>query len=178
MNKKVSVKYMLLFGIVCALICNSTAVVATQINAKDVGFTSNDETWKVNNVEDAVNDLYLNKVNQSNKYTVEQLFYVSCSADSVANSTNTIGVIGYNTLTIGTVNITAGYSNTGIIIYGIKDEQKTEIFNEKSTVTAAKTLNDVVLDISEYDILEIKGIAATAGSVTSASSKLLNCTFE
>ena len=55
MKKKVFKTVSLL--LVCMLMFTS-GVVAAKLSAKDISFTSNDEEWIVNNVDDALNDLY------------------------------------------------------------------------------------------------------------------------
>lgn len=45
------------------LICGSTAVVASTMLARNITYTPNDNTWKVNNVEAALDSLYENKNN-------------------------------------------------------------------------------------------------------------------
>lgn len=55
MKKKIFKIVSLLF--VCMIMFTS-GVVAARISAKDIGFTSSDEGWEVDNVEEAMNDLY------------------------------------------------------------------------------------------------------------------------
>jgi len=55
MNGKL--KTIILTAIVCFSI-SGIGVVAVNILANDIGFTPNDEEWQVNNVNDAMNDLY------------------------------------------------------------------------------------------------------------------------
>jgi len=55
MRNKVIKSTLLILGI--ALVFTS-GVFAAKLSAKDIGFTSRNEEWKVDNVEDAMNDLY------------------------------------------------------------------------------------------------------------------------
>ena len=48
--------------IITAIVCiSTTAYAAYNYYAKDISFTPSNESWKVENVEDAINDLYLSK---------------------------------------------------------------------------------------------------------------------
>jgi len=51
-------KKIIITSIICFLISGTIGVVASKLSAKDIGFTSTNENWQVNNVEDAMNDLY------------------------------------------------------------------------------------------------------------------------
>ena len=55
--KKKSLKILLLI-LVCTIMFISGGAAAVSLTAKDVVFTSSHEDWKVDNVEDAMNDLY------------------------------------------------------------------------------------------------------------------------
>ena len=57
MNKN-NIKIIAITALITTLLVGGTCVVAATLTAKDIGFTSNNEGWQVNNVEDAVNDLY------------------------------------------------------------------------------------------------------------------------
>ena len=48
-----------ILGIVLGIVLTGSiaGVVALNYNAKEIGFTSNDSSWNVNNVEDALKDL-------------------------------------------------------------------------------------------------------------------------
>jgi len=53
-----TVKVGILSSLVSILATSGIAVAAVSLSAKEIPFTSNDENWQVDNVEDAVNDLY------------------------------------------------------------------------------------------------------------------------
>ena len=63
--KKIKANFKIIITIVItAIICISTTVYASyKYFAKDIGFTPKNENWQVDNLEDAVNDLYENKEN-------------------------------------------------------------------------------------------------------------------
>lgn len=65
MKKKIKANFKIIIAIVItAIICVSTTVYASyNYFAKDIGFTPKNENWQVDNLEDAVNDLYENKEN-------------------------------------------------------------------------------------------------------------------
>ena len=51
-------KKIIITSIICFLISGTIGVVAYKAAAKDITFTPSNENWQVDNVEDAVNDLY------------------------------------------------------------------------------------------------------------------------
>ena len=55
MKKKVIKSLLFVVGVASIF---TSGVIAAKLTAKDVGFTASNEEWKVDNVEDAVNDLY------------------------------------------------------------------------------------------------------------------------
>jgi len=64
--KKLKLSLLIIGGIVLFL---AGGVVAATLTAKDIGFTSSNEEWQVDNVEDAMNDLYgLSKNSNNVKY--------------------------------------------------------------------------------------------------------------
>lgn len=65
MKKKIKANFKIIITIVItSIICISTTVYASyKYFAKDIGFTPKNENWQVDNLEDAVNDLYENKEN-------------------------------------------------------------------------------------------------------------------
>ena len=59
MNKKnKTLKTVILTAIISISLVTGIGVAAITLTAKEIGFTSTNEEWKVTNVEDAVNDLY------------------------------------------------------------------------------------------------------------------------
>lgn len=65
MKKKIRINFKIIIAvIITAIICVSTTVYASyNYFAKDIGFTPKNENWQVDNLEDAINDLYENKEN-------------------------------------------------------------------------------------------------------------------
>ena len=57
-NKNKTLKVAVLTAIISVLLTSGICVVAVNLSAKDIGFTSTNEGWKVTNVEDAINDLF------------------------------------------------------------------------------------------------------------------------
>jgi len=56
--KNKSIKVAFLSSLITAIITGTIGVIAVSLTAKDIAFTSIDENWQANNVEDAMNDLY------------------------------------------------------------------------------------------------------------------------
>ena len=59
-------KEIILTFIITAIIFSSIGVLAVSLTAKEIGFTSTNEGWEVDNVEDAMNDLYEIGIEASN----------------------------------------------------------------------------------------------------------------
>ena len=91
---KGKLKTIILTAIVCFSI-SGIGVVAVNILANDIGFTPNDEEWQVNNVNDAMNDLY----ELADKPTSEQISFV-IRGDAYGDSNFLTLTNGYNTATI------------------------------------------------------------------------------
>lgn len=73
-------KKIIITSIICFLISGTIGVVASKLSAKDIGFTSTNENWQVNNVEDAMNDLYEKNEEAINSYSQSHdLFFISKS---------------------------------------------------------------------------------------------------
>ena len=53
-----TVKVWILSSLISIIATSGIAVAAVSLNAKEIPFTSKDENWQVDNVEDAMNDLY------------------------------------------------------------------------------------------------------------------------
>jgi len=51
-------KSIIITAIISVLLTSAVGVVAAKLTAKDIHFTSTNEEWNVDNVEDAMNDLY------------------------------------------------------------------------------------------------------------------------
>lgn len=70
MKKKIMKVSLLVF---IGLFIFTSGVVAAKLSAKDIGFTSANEEWNVDNVEEAVNDLY--SISQSNDNAYNRLYF-------------------------------------------------------------------------------------------------------
>lgn len=57
-QRKVTLKTMILFGIICSIVSSTIGVAAIHISANEISFKSNHENWKVDNAQDALNSLY------------------------------------------------------------------------------------------------------------------------
>lgn len=69
MNKKnKTLKTVILTAIISISLVTGVGVAAITLTAKEIGFTSTNEEWKVTNVEDAVNDLYSLKNEGTDSY--------------------------------------------------------------------------------------------------------------
>jgi len=77
-NKKI-----LLTSIISGVLSSTITVAAVSLSAKEIGFTSTDSEWLVENVEDAVNDLYQISINNT---PVAKVF----SAQTAASKTTTL----------------------------------------------------------------------------------------
>jgi len=66
-----NLKTIILTALISVILTSGICVVAVKISAKDVGFTASNEEWKVNNVNDAVNDLY-----ESSKNAESEKIYI------------------------------------------------------------------------------------------------------
>lgn len=64
--KKSNIKIIAITALITALLVGGTCVAAVSLTAKDIKFTSTNEGWEANNVEDAVNDLYVIGQNKKN----------------------------------------------------------------------------------------------------------------
>ena len=97
-----TLKVGILSSLVSIVATGGIAVAAVSLSAKEIPFTSNDENWQVNNVEDAVNDLYeLNNV--SNKLSYIETFTLSSDVVITTNPTEYVisctSISGYEDLT-------------------------------------------------------------------------------
>ena len=142
MKKKIKANFKIIIAIVItAIICVSTTVYASyNYFAKDIGFTPKNENWQVDNLEDAVNDLYERKNIESG-----EAFLL------------TAGFSGINGV--------HGYGMYGTDIY-IKDLDFKNIKNFNYTYSSST--NDTtwqILDLSNDEITFIKEKAPTTKTV-------------
>lgn len=142
MKKKIKVNFKIIIAvIITAIICISTTVYASyNYFAKDIGFTPKNENWQVDNLEDAVNDLYERKNIESG-----EAFLL------------TAGFSGINGV--------HGYRNYGTDIY-IKDLNFKNIKNFNYTYSSST--NDTtwqILNLSNDEITFINEKAPTTKTV-------------
>lgn len=83
MKKKIKINFKIIIAIVItAIICVSTTVYASyNYFAKDIGFTPKNENWQVDNLEDAINDLY--EFNQQEKENCIKGSYVKSANNQI-----------------------------------------------------------------------------------------------
>jgi len=145
LNKKV-----LLLIILTAIISSTISVAAVKLTAKEIGFKSSDETWQVNNVEDAVNSLYNESKNSINGYhfskiNVSAIFYEANNTTYGGATANTItlDVDKLSTLTIEST------SNTGSNFWANKCSIKSG--DEVIATINVPSTEVQTFDISSYD---------------------------
>jgi len=121
-----TLKIVLLTAFITVLLTISVGVAAVVLTARDIPFASTDENWKVNNVEDAMNDLY------KNGKIVDDLRTQISDLESQLQSKNWTMVVSYDTslgwsgnyaygsqkgyLTIKSIDGEISISNTGGVI--------------------------------------------------------------
>lgn len=132
--------------IITAIVCiSTTAYAAYNHYAKDISFTPSNESWKVENVEDAINDLYLSKKTNMkyvtsaamdgdrtvtvNKFEVGE--YYMCTA-------NTRGLI--NTYSVTGADVIQEVHNHGLLDY-LYSNYITYIKAESTTINFSYTSN-------------------------------------
>ena len=90
-NKKI-----LLTSIISAVLASTISVAAVTLSAKEIGFTSTDSEWLVENVEDAVNDLYqISSTSSINRILLGTITYNTCYGDNGNYSTYTYDISEY-----------------------------------------------------------------------------------
>lgn len=157
----------LIIGIIIGVLLSGITVYAATYLSKDATFSPSDENWNVNNVEDALNELYQNV----NSITNNDEFYLqSLHADIRVNMGGQAGMKfnaeNYNTLTIGsrTRDKVAGTTYWKIIAYSESDctGDSTELLNSTSVSSEIETYN-----ISEYKCVFLHINCAATGSSAS-----------
>lgn len=142
----------------------TSGVVAAKLTARDVSFTSTNSEWNVNNVEDAVNDLYLLSQNVE---TMNLPYYIYPFDEiSVSPSPNVITILknSYNFDQVNIVKIYATrnpHSTSGVLHVALSDEPLTSLDEVKShdnyysfTLNGSTTRLESSFDI---DTREIEG---------------------
>lgn len=59
MKRKITIKTLIIAIMITAILSGTVGVIAVKLSASDIGFKSNHEDWTANNVNDAMNDLYI-----------------------------------------------------------------------------------------------------------------------
>ena len=88
--KNKSLKIAILSSVITFVITVTIGVTAVAIYAKDIEFKSNDENWQVDNVEDAMNDLYEISSNQKSQVLETGSYTFSNVGHGTTSSTVTI----------------------------------------------------------------------------------------
>ena len=149
--KKVKVFLLVVGGIVLFL---AGGVVAATLTAKDIGFTSSNEEWNVDNVEDAMNDLY-----DKSKTAVSKVYIPSIQLSSGAGgytsiysySVSKFDTKDYNTFKIGEVSVT-GSTLRYISVTGYKTDG-TNVVLDDSISSGERNLS---YDVSECDTVKVE----------------------
>jgi len=97
-SKNKVLKAVILTAIFTTILVGNIGVVAVTLTAKDIGFTSSKEEWQVNNVEDAMNDLYT----MGSNYKAEAVSDIKYSLSHRYSSSFQINVAGYTQITFVT----------------------------------------------------------------------------
>ena len=168
MKKKVIKSILLVVGVVFIF---TSGVVAATLTAKDVGFTASNEEWQVNNVEDAVNDLY----NISKNYTTNSIilyhnyygtnlstinfvnssFYASGQNASFSNSTEYFDITNINSLQVHYYvggGAASSYYGVGSFQFSIIDENNNVLYDSgnKEAKNGASYNDNIIVDTSSY----------------------------
>jgi len=127
--------------LICSIMFVGGGVVAVQIVAKDIIFTPTNGEWEVNNVEDAMNDLY-KKINDSNVVT-GTFTGLSGTVDLGFKPTQVIFIASYST-PAGSTGLVSIQSN-GELKYGYKIWNG-QLYTNYGSITITDTGFDYVVD--------------------------------
>lgn len=147
--KKIFDKKTIITVIICGIIFTSIGVYATNYFAKDVTYKSNDENWKVTNVNDALDDLYV------------------LANDDTAEIIETGTVSQYLDLSAG-VNLKLSLKNT----YTEEDNAKLILLSTSVSGLAAPYLNagnmasKIVGNSKSLYLTNAAGLSGTGGTTT------------
>jgi len=152
-NKKI-----LLTSIISGVLSSTITVAAVSLSAKEIGFTSTDSEWLVENVEDAVNDLYKIGIDNSEEIYIAKYFRGGISSyaltamigddiyQNIGASSSENGTISgnYATVTINAANFT--FELTALVDIRLRyNTSKNQMYNDEEfteiTLTAGETYN-------------------------------------
>mgnify|MGYP000515321545 FL=1 len=68
------IKLIFLVILICLIFSSISIYAAIKINSKDIGFTPKNSEWQVDNVEEALNELYSNKIKGNRNFVEDGLF--------------------------------------------------------------------------------------------------------
>jgi len=126
-----------------------TAYAATTLLSKDIGFVPDNSSWEVNNVQDALNDLYEND-------TLYLPYYkVNISGDRGGEGSMNLNSEKYNTLTIDNRMRTGVIGTTYWAIYGY-DESDCTGNETKFLFTTEPSSSLETFDISGYECIRLQ----------------------
>jgi len=158
MKRKITIKTLIIAIMVTAILSGTVGVIAVKLSAKDVGFTASNEEWQVNNVEDAVNDLYKIGIDNSEEIYIAKYFRGGISSyaltamigddiyQNIGASSSENGTISgnYATVTINAANFT--FELTALVDIRLRyNTSKNQMYNDEEfteiTLTAGETYN-------------------------------------
>ena len=163
-NKIIKVSLFVFIG----LFIFTSGVVAAKLTARDVSFNPDNTSWNVENVEEAINDLYSN----SNKpIKIPKLLFQLYGSVGGAQFVS-INTENYNTLKIGSRAYDYKCGTTYYYIDGFYDEN--------CSIDPHKTLlktNEPSNGVETYDISEFKCVKLYVGIDVAGEAKWSNYTF-
>ena len=151
-----------LFYFILGMIISScvTAYAATNLLSKDIGFIPDSSSWKVNNVQDALNDLYENDTFYIPYYKVSIDGQMGGEGEIKINSEK------YNILTIDSRTRSGVAGTTYWEIFGY-DNADCNGTNTQLLATTDISNSLETFDISEYKCITLKVRCATINNVRS-----------
>lgn len=149
----------LIIGFILGIILCSGVVYAANYYAKDVTYISDDEKWKVSNVNEALDSLYeIGKNSGPKEIYIPRISYQNGYKSSgntsyldMVRGYTEIDVTGYSTLTVASIVSTADYSTTAADIIGFDSE------GNQTTLHSGVTNDMITLDITNYVKIEFHG---------------------
>ena len=164
--------------IVGIIIGTSITVYAYNYQAKDIGFKPTNEAWKVDNVEDAINQLYNNTNNKDaiNIYASHKEatgwnalglnFIIKQNEEymSIKSGIATINKAGNYRVTIMLINSGATSSVAKTELY--KNDELVNSFSNSSTAGNASNSKSINLELNESDTLYVRMYGGAGGNPT------------
>ena len=203
--KKIKLKSIIAMLLV-ALISSGITVAAVKLYAKDIGFTSNDKEWQVNNVEDAMNDLYVLGKNSVNNVFTKMFpdFYTYTSHESsqtknppsiTVNDSGfsmfirwgmTTQVLQGNTFNIDFTNINKVHITYNVILQSYASSSLSIIDSSGSIVKTlgltSSTETTATIDVSDVTGMGkfqiVQKVNCDSGSGYSATTNIYNIVYE